>query len=140
MADARDEEVVGVNGEQDAPQKKFQDGEIVIVSLVVGGADLFSLIATLSLAIPILGEVLVALASLTSGIVTWALQFFLSQKGVKNLWLLVGGIFDMIPVLNVLPTLTLGWIIVLIMENNSMARKVAEKVDKSGVGKIAGKV
>jgi len=122
------------------PKKTFGQAEIVLISLVVVFTDLFTVIATLSLAIPIVGEVLVIFASFTSVIVTGGLQFYLSRKKVKNLSMLIGGIVDMIPVINALPTLTIGWVILVIVENNPRLKNVADKVDKSGVGKIAAKV
>lgn len=131
---------VSASEKDDVPKKKFGWGEIVLVSLIVGLTDLFTLIATLSLAIPVVGEVMDALASFASVVVTGGLQFYLSMKKVKNLSVLIGGVLDTIPIINALPTLTAGWIILVIMENNPKIKKVAEKAEKTPAGKIAGRV
>lgn len=136
----------GAAATEDASAKKkvFGLGEIVLVSLVVGSVDLFTIIMNLIGLVPVVGEATIFMASFVGGAATFLLQLYLSLKGVKNLWLLVGGIIDSIPLANFLPTLTIGWIIVVLMENYPRLKKVTDKaekaVGKTGVGKVVEKL
>jgi len=126
--------------EEQEKKKKFSPTEIILITPVVLLVDALTLIANLAAAIPVIGEITEVGGSFMAGAIMFLVQFYLLMKGTKNLSFLIGGVLDMIPFLNMLPTQTIGWIAVVIMENNPKLKKIAGKVDKTGVGKIAGKL
>lgn len=126
--------------DQEKQVKKFSFVEILFITPIVLFVDFLTFLANITLGIPVIGGLTEIAGSFIGGGTTIALQFYLSMKGVKNLWFLVGGILDTIPLLNTFPTQTIGWIMVVLMENNPKLKKLAGKIDKTGVGKIAEKI
>lgn len=123
-----------------AEGKKFSTVEIIIVTPIVLIADGLTFLANLAAPIPVIGEVTEVIGVFIGFLTTVSLQFYLFLKGVKNLWVLVGGIVDSLPIANILPTLTIGWLILLLMENGVFLKKVVGKFDKGAITKIVEKI
>ena len=68
--------------------------EIILMNLIVIPADLFELVATLLVAIPVLGQILLVVKWIVAGFAWLIIQFWLIMKGIKGLWYLSGSLLD----------------------------------------------
>ncbi|MDP3052726.1 MAG: hypothetical protein Q8N22_02070 [bacterium] len=68
--------------------------EIILMNMIVIPADLFELAATLLVAIPVLGQILLVVKWIVAGFTWLIIQFWLIMKGIKGLWYLSGSLLD----------------------------------------------
>ncbi|MBU6141789.1 hypothetical protein KGO95_01550 [Patescibacteria group bacterium] len=91
--------------------------DAIIMTLLCISADAAQIIADLSIAIPVVGEVL-PLAAWAYGLaISGIVLFWLIMKGVSTKWFLGGAGIDLIPFVNILPGTTAA-IIATIIEDN----------------------
>ena len=62
--------------------------------MIVIPADLFELVATLCVAIPVIGQILLVARWIVAGTSWLIIQFWLIMKGIKGLWFLGGSLLD----------------------------------------------
>jgi len=110
-------------------KKKFSTGETVFVGLILATVDLAEFIATFASPIPGFGQVLAIGVSVVGVCVILLFYLFLYMKGVKNVWTLVGGFLDAVPLLNSIPTKTIMWGIVVFLNNNPKGEKLMKLAD-----------
>lgn len=75
---------------------KFSLVEIILMLMITGSADLFELFATLLIAVPVIGQILLVIKWFVA-MLTWPIiQFWLIMKGSKGLWFLSGSLLDIV--------------------------------------------
>lgn len=121
-------------------QKKISLPEIIIMVLIVAGADFFDLFSGLAAAIPIIGQILVFLNWVVDFIVLAVVQIWLIMKGgigfKKQAVSLAGNLAEFIPLLDILPFRTVTLLIAIYMINHP---EIIEKAT-GGVAKAMKKI
>ncbi len=116
-------------------QKKISLPEIILMIMIVGGADLFDAITTLVALVPIIGKVFVFTNIFVGIFVLLIIQFWLILKGgigfKKQLVVLVGNLIELIPGLNILPIRTLTLLIAIYLINHPKIMKIASRTQKT---------
>lgn len=70
--------------------------ETILMTMITGSADLFELIATLLIAVPVIGQILLVVKWFVAFSAWLIIQFWLTMKGLKGLWFLSGSALDTI--------------------------------------------
>lgn len=111
--------------------KKISLPEIIIMVMIVAGADLFDVFVDLAAAVPVIGQILLFGNWFVDIFVFVIVQFWLIMKGGigfrKQATVLVGNLVEMIPFLDVLPIRTAALLAAIYMINNP---KIVKKVTK----------
>ena len=68
--------------------------EIILMTMITGSADIFELFATLLVAVPVIGQILLIIKWFVALIAWLIIQFWLTMKGLKGLWFLGGSVLD----------------------------------------------
>jgi len=109
--------------------KKISLPEIIIMVMIVGGADLFDVFVGLAAAVPVIGQILLFGNWFVDIFVLAITQFWFIMKGGigfgKQATALAGNLIEFIPFLDILPIRTAALIIAIYMINHP---KVAEKL------------
>ncbi len=109
--------------------KKISLPEIIIMVMIVAGADLFDVFVGLAAAVPIIGQVLLFANWFIDIFVLAITQFWLIMKGGigfgKQATALTGNLIEFIPLLDILPIRTVALLVVIYMINHP---RIAEKV------------
>ncbi|MBS3903530.1 MAG: hypothetical protein KGZ30_04135 [Anaplasmataceae bacterium] len=112
-------------------EKKFGLVEILVVVPIVFLTDLFDIVAILLFPVPVLGQVLLFSAKITSLAVWLLLQLWLYLRGVRGIYYLVGSFIDVyIPF-----SQTIALVITIFVENHPKLAAVAETV---AIGAVTG--
>jgi len=110
-------------------QKKIQLPEIIIMLMIVGGADGLEVVTGLSAAVPVVGQILLFFNPFVDISVLVIIQFWLIMKGGigfnKQVTALVGNLIEFIPGLDILPIRTTTLIIAIYLINHPKVAKVA---------------
>jgi hypothetical protein len=110
-------------------QKKIQLPEIIIMLMIVGGADGLEVVTNLSAAVPVVGQILLFFNPFVDISVLAIIQFWLIMKGgigfSKQATALVGNLIELVPGLDILPIRTTTLLVAIYMINHP---KVAKKV------------
>ena len=111
-------------------QKKIQLPEIIIMLMIVGGADGLEVVTDLSAAVPVVGQILLFFNPFVDISVLVTVQFWLIMKGGigfnKQATVLVGNLIEFIPGLDILPIRTTTLIIAIYLINHPKVAKVAQ--------------
>ncbi|MDP3014812.1 MAG: hypothetical protein Q8N28_00065 [bacterium] len=115
----------------DEEQKKISLPEIIIMAMIVGGADLFDVFVNLAAAVPVIGQILLFGNWFVDIFVLAIVQFWLIMKGGigfrKQATVLVGNLVEMIPLLDILPIRTATLLVVIYMINHpGIVKKVTK--------------
>lgn len=109
--------------------KKISLPEIIIMVIIVGGADLFDVFVDLAAAVPVIGQILLFANWFVDIFVFVVVQFWFIMKGGigfgKQATALAGNLIEFIPFLDVLPIRTAALLVAIYMINNP---KIAEKL------------
>ncbi|MEK9168419.1 MAG: hypothetical protein AAB698_01310 [Patescibacteria group bacterium] len=115
--------------------KKISLPEIIIMVMIVGGADLFGIIAGLAFSVPVIGQILI-FASFFIAISVWLIvQFWLIMRGVSGWWYGGGSVIDIISG-GALPLQSPTLWLTLYLANKSESKGVLGAVEKLSKGKI----
>ena len=110
-------------------QKKISLPEIIIMLMIVGGADLFDIFVGFAAAVPVIGQILIFFNWFVYIFILAVVQFWLIMRGGigfrKQATALTGNLIEFIPLLDVLPIRTATLLIAIYMINNP---KIAEKL------------
>ena len=110
-------------------EKKISLPEIIIIVMLVAGADLFDVFVGLAAAIPAIGQILLFFNWFVDIFILAVVQFWLIMRGGlgfrKKATGLTGNLIEFIPLLDVLPIRTATLLIAIYMINNP---KIAEKL------------
>ena len=68
--------------------------ETILMTMITGSADIFELIATLLIAVPVIGQILLVIKWFVAFSVWLIIQFWLIMKGLRGLWFLSGSALD----------------------------------------------
>ncbi|MEK7114501.1 MAG: hypothetical protein AAB832_00335 [Patescibacteria group bacterium] len=102
--------------------KKISLPEIIIMVMIVGGADLFDVFVGLAAAVPVIGQILLFGNWFVDIFVLAIVQFWLIMKGGigfrKQATVLVGNLAEMIPFLDILPIRTAALLVAIYMINH----------------------
>ncbi len=113
--------------------KKISLPEIIIMVMIVGGADAFDVVTDLAAAIPVIGQILVFSNWFMDIFVLAIIQFWFIMKGGigfrKQAVALVGNLIEMIPLLDILPIRTATLLVAIYLINKP------EIIEKVGVVK-----
>ena len=123
-------------------EKKIGLPEAILMILIVVFADIFDVVTTISLAVPVLGEILTALNWFVDIVVLAIIWIWLIIKGEIGARImitsLIGSLVEFIPLLDVLPIRTVVLLLTIYMINHP---KVADAVARlTPTGKTAGAV
>jgi hypothetical protein len=103
--------------------------EMIFMLLLVGGADLFEVVAGFAIAVPVVGQVMVFINWFSDRFVLAITQLWFIMKGgigfSKIATSLIGNLIEFIPGLDILPIRTVTLIIVIYMINHPKAAQVA---------------
>lgn len=91
-------------------EPKISIVEIIVFGLFIVTADVAEFLATVSLPIPAIGQILPVLATAYGLTVSAFTLFWLIMKGISTKWFLWGSGSDLIPVWNALPARTAAFI------------------------------
>ncbi len=110
-------------------KKRFGTGEFILVTLILFFAELFDFLMNIAFPIPVVGQVLSIFGSLFSFVVGAFFQLYLFLKGARGIatWStsIAGWVANSIPLLQIFPLQILAWFVVVIIENNPKAQKIA---------------
>jgi predicted RND superfamily exporter protein len=123
-----------------APKKsepKISLVEIIVFGIFIITADVAEFLATLSVPIPALGEILPVIALAYGFTVSAFTLFWLIMKGISTKWFLGGAGVDMIPVLNALPARSAAFIATVIEDRLPPETKKLVTVATKATGPIA---
>lgn len=95
-------------------EPKISIVEIIVFGLFIVTADAAEFMATLSVPIPALGEILPVIATAYGFTVSAFTLFWLIMKGVSISWFLGGAGVDLIPLLNAIPARTAAFIATIV--------------------------
>lgn len=113
----------------DEKQKKIGLPEIIIMLMVVGGADALEVVTDLSFAIPVIGQILLFTNPFIDIFTLAIVQFWLIMKGGigfnKQATVLVGNLIELVPGLDILPIRTVSLIVTIYMINHPKVAKMA---------------
>ncbi|PIU98444.1 hypothetical protein COS61_01380 [Candidatus Wolfebacteria bacterium CG03_land_8_20_14_0_80_40_12] len=111
-------------------QKKISLPEIIIMVMIVGGADGFDVITGLFAIVPIIGQILLFMNFFVDIFVLAITQFWFIMKGGKGFkkqaTALAGNLIEFIPLLDILPIRTATLIIVIYLINHPKVAKAAK--------------
>lgn len=117
----------------DEEQKKISLPEIIIMVMIVAGADLFDVFVDLAAAVPVIGQILLFANWFVDIFVFAVVQFWLIIKGgigfKKQATVLAGNLIEMIPFLDILPIRTTALLVAIYMINHP---GIAEKLTPAG--------
>ena len=103
-------------------EKKISLPEIIIIVMLVAGADLFDVFVGLAAAIPAIGQILLFFNWFVDIFILAVVQFWLIMRGgigfKKQATALAGNLMELIPLLDVLPIRTATLLIAIYMINN----------------------
>ena len=68
--------------------------EAILMLMITISADLFELIATLLVTVPVIGQILLVIKWFVAGGCWLIIQFWLIMKGLKGVWFLSGSLLD----------------------------------------------
>ncbi len=128
--------------DEEQNQQKISLPEIIILTLIFGGADLFEIIATFLLEVPILDVAIVVLNKLVD-IFCWITLIIWSilRPGIKNIQNFVAGALELIDGLDALPLRTISFFVTVFLVNRPVkmpeplenaAGKAVELTSKTG--------
>lgn len=113
-------------------QKKISLPEIIIMMMIVVGADLFDVFSGLAAAIPVIGQILIIFNWLIDFVVFAIVQFWLIIRGGigfrKQAIALTGNLIEFIPLLDILPFRTATLLIAIYMINHPKAMRIIGKI------------
>ncbi len=112
--------------------------DAIIMILLCASADAAELVADLSIAVPVVGEILPFVAWAYGFAISGIMLFWLIMKGVNTKWFLGGAGIDLIPFINILPGTTVAIIATIIEDHlpeklkavTSLASKVVNPIQK----------
>jgi hypothetical protein len=130
--------------DEEQNQQKISLPEIIILTLIFGGADLFEIIATFLLAVPIL-DVIIIIVVLNKlvDVFCWITLIIWSilRPGIKNIQNFVTGALELIDGLDALPLRTISFFVTVFLVNRPVkmpeplenaAGKAVELTSKTG--------
>ncbi len=128
--------------DEEQNQQKISLPEIIILTLIFGGADLFEIIATFLLEVPILDVAIVVLNKLVD-VFCWITLIIWSilRPGIKNIQNFVAGALELIDGLDALPLRTISFFVTVFLVNRPVkmpeplenaAGKAVELTSKTG--------
>jgi len=127
-------------------QKKIQLPEIIIMLMIVGGADVLEVVTGLLAAVPVVGQILLFFNPFVDIFVLAIIQFWFIMKGgigfYKQVISLVGNLIEFTPGLDILPIRTTTLIIAIYLINHPKVAKVAQvatgKITSIAKSEVAG--
>lgn len=123
-----------------APKKsdsKISIVEIIVFGLFIVTADAAEFLATLSVPIPAIGEILPVLATAYGLTVSAFTLFWLIMRGVSTKWFLGGAGIDLIPLLNALPARTAAFIATIVEDRLPPEKKKIVSVATKAINPAA---
>ncbi|HQA95831.1 MAG TPA: hypothetical protein PLN18_00470 [Candidatus Colwellbacteria bacterium] len=116
--------------------QKISLPEGIILFLVAIGADLFELLNGVFGLVPVVGTVFLFLNSIVAFFAGIIINGFLYLKGVKATWSLAGSIFELLPVVNLLPIKTITLIVTFYLLSHPETQAALGTVQKAkNIGK-----
>ena len=110
-------------------EKKISLPEIIIMVMIVGGADALEIFTDLLVVVPVIGQILLFLNPFVDIFVLAIVQlWFIIKGGIgfrKQVSALVGNLIELIPGLDILPIRTTTLIIAIYLINHPGVAKVA---------------
>ena len=123
-------------------EQKISLPEIILMTLICGGTDVFEIFATLASGTVILAAIFVSLNWMLDIFCWLSLLIWLIMKRIKGVWVLSGNALEMIPGLDVLPLRTITLWLTIFLINRPIKIPGAEKAIQAtiNVAEKAGKV
>ncbi|MEW6617467.1 MAG: hypothetical protein AB1333_03570 [Patescibacteria group bacterium] len=110
-------------------KKMFGTGEFILVTLILFFVELIDFFANLMFPIPILGQVSSFIGSAISLTVGAFFQLYIFMKGARGVWTWVsslgGNMMNSFPILGMFPFAISAWFLIVFIENNPKAQKIA---------------
>ena len=117
-------------------EKKIGLPEAILMFFVVAFADIFDVVTTISLAVPVLGEILIVLNWFVDIVVLAIIWIWLIIKGEIGARImitsLIGSLVEFIPLLDVLPIRTVVLLLTIYMINHPKVADAAAKLTPKG--------
>jgi hypothetical protein len=110
--------------------------EGIILFLVAIGADLFELLNGVFGLVPVVGVVFLLLNSFVALIAGIIINGYLALKKIRGVWSLAGNVFELFPVINILPLKTITLLITFYLISRPEAQtivKIAGAVKKGSL-------
>lgn len=110
-------------------KKKIEAGEFILVTIILFFGELFDFLMNVAFPIPAIGQVLSVVGSFFSFLVGAFFQLYLFLKGARGMvvWStsIAGWLANSIPLLQIFPIQILAWFVIVYIENNPKAQKIA---------------
>ena len=117
-------------------EKKSVCLEAILMFFVVAFADIFDVVTTISLAVPVLGEILIVLNWFVDIVVLaiiWIWLIIKEEIGARiMITSLIGSLAEFIPLLDVLPIRTVVLLLTIYMINHPKVADAAAKLTPKG--------
>ncbi|MEK7143725.1 MAG: hypothetical protein AAB820_00125 [Patescibacteria group bacterium] len=117
-------------------EKKIGLPEAILMFFVVAFADIFDVVTTISLAVPVLGEILIVLNWFVDIVVLaiiWIWLIIKEEIGARiMITSLIGSLAEFIPLLDVLPIRTVVLLLTIYMINHPKVADAAAKLTPKG--------
>ncbi|MCL4406351.1 MAG: hypothetical protein M1586_02585 [Patescibacteria group bacterium] len=110
----------------DKASPKISLPEGIILFLVAIGADLFELLNGLFGLVPVVGLIFLFLNSFVALIAGIVINGYLLVKGIKGVWSLAGGVFELFPILNILPIKTITLLVTFFLISRPEAQTIVK--------------
>ncbi len=118
------------------PNAKIGIVDAIIMVLLCASSDAADIVADLSIAIPVVGEILPFVAWAYGQAISAFMLFWLIMKGVSTKWFSGGAIIDLIPFVNVLPGRTAAIIVTIIEDHLPEKIKAATSVATKAINPL----